>query len=212
MTLKIKFILRGRRHRALQRRRQRVARVRPDRCEVRRRRDRQLERMAHGPRVPARRAGGQHGRRAESSEGHHRQPELLHHPDGRCAEAAARRRAHQAHHRVDLPGDERQGTRGRRGSPAAVARGARGQDRHAVGVPRTDRLQRAVRLEGGRGRLLRGGVEDGPRDAQDHGRRHHRHLADHRACPRRQRSLRIHPRAVPSRDEGRRGEEPPPRR
>ena len=43
-------VVRGRRHRALQRRRERVARVRPDRREGRRGRDRQLERMAHGPR------------------------------------------------------------------------------------------------------------------------------------------------------------------
>ena len=95
---------------------------------------------------------------------------------------------------------------------AAVARRARGQGGHARRLPRTDRVQRALRLEGRRGRLLRRGVEDGPRDAQDHGRRHDRRLADDRARPRRQRALRVGPRAVPSPDERRGGEAAPPRR
>ncbi len=45
------------------------------------------------------------------------------------------------------------------------------------------RQRPAARLEGRRRRLLRGRVEDDPRDAQDHGRRHDSGVADYGARP-----------------------------
>ena len=167
-----------------------------------RRRDRQLERVAHGPRRPARRARGQHGRGEESPEGHHREPELLHDPDGRRAQAAARRRAHQA--RSSSRRTRRRAARATRRSRSSSQQSRAvlaGKPRHADGLPRADRVQRALRLEGRRGRLLRRGAEDGQRDAQDHGRRHDRRLADDGARPRRHRPLRGRPRPVPPPDE-----------
>ncbi len=73
-----------------------------------RRRDRQQLRVANGPVVPARRAGGEPARPGLAP-GHRRESELLHHPDGRRAEAAPRPCAHQARRGVHLPGGGRRG-------------------------------------------------------------------------------------------------------
>src|SRR3712207_7970760 len=54
----------------------------------------QLVRVAHGPRGAAGGAGGQCRRAEEDPQGHRRQPELLDHPDGGGAEAAARSEEH----------------------------------------------------------------------------------------------------------------------
>ena len=70
--------------------------------------------LAHGSRRAAGRARGQRpGDRRLQGPRHHRQPELLDHPDGGGAEADPRRRRHQARRRVDLSVDvgRRQGRR-----------------------------------------------------------------------------------------------------
>ena len=70
-------------------------------CTARRRRrvrgDRQHQPVPHGTRHSAGGARGEPGGAAQLRETqHHRQPELLHHPDGGGAEAAARPVPHQA--------------------------------------------------------------------------------------------------------------------
>ena len=116
----------------------------------------------------------------QHSQGHRRQPQLLDHPDGRRAQAAARPGPDQARRGVHLPGVVGQGRHG----PVRAGRadgGHRPQGAAAAGQgPRgpAGRQRPAARLEGRRGRLLRGRMEDGPRDAQDHGRRHHPGVAD----------------------------------
>ena len=72
-------------------------------------------------------SGSESRGRAESP-GHHRQPELLDHANGRGHEAAARRRPHPPRGRQHVPGDERRGRR-RPARPRSTAAGRRSKTR-----------------------------------------------------------------------------------
>ena len=143
-------------------------------------RDRQLLGLPQGPRRAADRARGEPGRhQGRDQEEHHRQPQLLDHPAGDGAEAAARCGQDQAGGRLDLSVGVRR-RQGRHGRAVEPDQGhLRPGRRHAQEVPQTDRLQRhPLHRFLPRGRLHRRGEEDVGRDAQDAGPRHqgHRHL------------------------------------
>ncbi len=110
-------------HRAVLARRVGLGGARPARGGRRLRGDRQHQPVPHGPR---RAAGGARGEPAGAAQlrqaQHHRQPELLDHPDGGGAEAAARRVPHQARGGLDLPVGvrRRQGRDGRAVQPHQV--------------------------------------------------------------------------------------------
>ncbi len=124
---------------------------------------RQLLCLSPGPRGAPVRAGGEHRSSAPPPQGHRRQPQLLDDPDGGRSQAPPRRGAHRAHHRVDLPGDQRgrrEGGRGLRGrAPSA------GRRRACPGRPggiQASRRQRADELDARPAdRLLGGGAEIG---------------------------------------------------
>ncbi len=117
-------------------------------------RRRQLERISHGARGPVSRARGQPRRHPETP-GHHRQPQLLDHSDGRRAKAAARlcpnptdRRQHisvglgRRHERHPRARFADQGQRGRcpPGSPIQVC----SPDLRATAFPRSTTSCRAA--------------------------------------------------------------------
>ena len=105
-----------------------------------RRRHRQQLRLADGPGVPARRAGGEPAR-SRVAQGHHREPELLDHPDGRRAQAAPRPRPDQAGRRVHLPGG-----RGRRQErPRRTAAAGTGDSRQGRPAARRGRSSTSSR-------------------------------------------------------------------
>ena len=105
--------------------------------------------------------------------GHHRQPELLDHANGRRHEAAARRRPRPPRRRQHLSGHQRRGRR----RPAAIWKTAAGPRSTAKNYkyetfahPIAFNLHSADRLAQAQGLHL-GRNEDGVRDAQDPGRR-----------------------------------------
>ena len=120
------------------------------------------------PRYPAGGAGGEPGGAAQLRQAqHHRQPELLDHPDGGGAEAAARPVPHQAGGGGDLPVGvrRRQGGHGRTVQPHQVV--VRVRILAAAAVHQGDRLQlHPAHRQVPRRRLDQGGMEDGGRDAR----------------------------------------------
>ena len=132
-------------------------------------RDRQHVVLPHGSGRAAGGAGGQRlGHRRLPQAQHHRQSQLLDHPDGDGAEAAARLRAYHAHRGGDLPVDlgRRQGSDGRAVQPDQGHLRQRHAD--AVEIQQADRLQRhsPYRLVHGR-RADQGRVEDDGGDQED---------------------------------------------
>ena len=111
--------VRGRRHRAVQRRRRHVQGPGPGGGPPGRDRHRQLVRLADGPERPARRQPGQ-PRRPRGARGHHRQPELLDDAARAGPHGPARRRRAGAGRRGHLPGGQRH--RAARPSPSSRAR------------------------------------------------------------------------------------------
>ena len=145
---------------------------------------RQLGGVPHGPRRPARDRRGQPRGPRPPPEGHLLVREL--HDDGadHRARAAAPRRAHRPHGRVDVPVGVGRGSgrlaRARRAVEQArgphrrtATRGhARRSRRRGRGLVEADRGQRDPARGLGEGRRVHvGGVEDGPRDAEDPPRR-----------------------------------------
>ena len=132
---------------------------------------RQLQRLPHGARRPARRPRGEPRRRRQyKARGHHRQPELLDHPDGGRAQArCTTRRAWSAW--WSRPTSRSRGT-GQKGidelaQQTARLLNARETEGHCLPhriafnvLPHIDRLHGQ--------RLHEGRDEDGQRDAQDH--------------------------------------------
>ena len=110
--------LRGRRYRALLGGDRRLAPARPRSCCAGRDRDRQLERLAHGPQGAADRQPGEPGRR-RVARGHHRQPQLLDHAARAGADGPARHGRDRAGRRRHLPVrvGHRRGGAGRAGEP-----------------------------------------------------------------------------------------------
>ena len=109
-------------HRPVQPRRRGLRRPCPARRRGRLHRDRQHQPVPHGARRAAGGAGGEPAGAAQLRQAqHHRQPELLDHPDGGRAEAAARPVPDQARGRLDLPVRlrRRQGRHGRAVQPDA---------------------------------------------------------------------------------------------
>ena len=172
-------LVRGHRPRLLRRRRRGEQGVRAAGRRCRRHGHRQVERVPHGP---GRAAGGARGQRRAPgvAHGHHRHAQLLHHPDGRGAQAHLRRGRHQARRREHLPVrvGQRPGRhrRARRADPPVGRRRAR----DAAVLPAPDRLQRAAaHRQLPAVRLHQGRAEDGRRDHQDlrrPGPQGHRHL------------------------------------
>ncbi|CAA9361697.1 MAG: Aspartate-semialdehyde dehydrogenase, partial [uncultured Microvirga sp.] len=164
----------GHGHRPVFARRLRVGGPRAARRRRRLRGDRQHQPLPHGAGRAAGGAGGEPaGPQALQQAQHHRQPELLHHPDGRGAEAAARRGARPPRGGGDLPVGvrRRKGGHGRALQPDP--RRVRERPGAARAVPQGDRLQLhpAHRPLHGR-RLHQGRVEDGGGNQEDPGPRH----------------------------------------
>ena len=181
--------------------------------------DRQLQRLAHGPRGAARGQRGQPARDRRGAQGHHREPELHH--DGRDAGAqgAGRRGRPRAPDRLDLPGRLRFRSRRRPGAarpgrgrprpgrhPASRARRLGGRLPAAREVHRADRVRRhPVRRQPRRRRRERDrrGEEAPQREPQDPRAARpprRRHL---RARPRLHRPLAVDPRRVRARHHAR---------
>ena len=200
----------GRRHRALQRGRQRLARVRAHRRARGRGRHRQLERLAHGPRRPAGRARGEHGgggapaARASS-------PTPTARPS-RWSSRSSRCTTPRASSTSSCRRTRRRAARATPPSRSCTRRRARileGRAPQAKVFPGPIAMNVLCDWKAGDGRLLRGGDEDGARDAQDPGRREHRRLADDGARAGGQRAHRVGARAVPPPDDRGGGEGPP---
>ena len=141
----------------------------PARRRGRLRGDRQHQPVPHGARHPAGGAGGEPAGAAQLRQAqHHRQPELLDHPDGGGAEAAARRVQDQARGGLDLPVGvrRRQGGDGRAVQPHQVV--VRVRVIAAAAVHQGNRLQlHPAHRQVPRRRLDQGGMEDGGRDQED---------------------------------------------
>ena len=161
----------GSRDRAVEHAGERLARVEPDRRGRRRGRRRQLERLPHGPERSPGRPRGQPARHPQPP-GNHRQPQLLDDPDGRRAQAAARRRTGPAGRRQHLSiglGRRQKGIHELESqteaqvtkAPTARSVQVRASDLRQLHSP--DRRLPPERIHQGRD-------EDGERDPQDHGR------------------------------------------